>query len=184
MIKKISALVVILILCLSAVATAEEQGKKEGGFADWLKSIQRKISQIVPKKTVNMSTGVAGVRGAKEDSVARLYWKGKKGAAPVSEEELKEFKEGLDRAESGDKAGAIHEFEEFMKLYPDSALIPDVKKTLDLITIAKGEEEKAKQDAGPGAEKKADPPLEQKAEQGAELKPQPAAEQNAAPQAK
>jgi TolA-binding protein len=131
--KKILMVTVIFSLC-SWSALAQEQEKNQGaGIAAWLKGIQQKISQIMPKKAVPVSTGVAGVRGAKEDSQVKLYWKGKKGEESVSQEELTEFKEGIDLAEKGDKPGAIHELEEFMKKYPDSALVPDAKKTLDLV---------------------------------------------------
>jgi TolA-binding protein len=74
------------------------------------------------------------VRGAKGDSgKSKLYWKGKKGDEPVTEAELLEFKEGLAFVEAGKKEEAIKEFEEFLKLYPDSALVPDAKKSLDLV---------------------------------------------------
>jgi len=141
--KKIYTAILVVLLGLSAMAVAEEAAKKESGFADWLKSMQQKVGQMAPKKSVPMSTGVAGVRGAKEDSHAKLYWKGKKGDETVSQEELSEFKEGLDRAEKGDTAGAIHEFDEFLKMYPDSALVPDVKKALDMAKLQQLEEKKA-----------------------------------------
>ena len=136
--KKVLACLMPFLLC-SAVSLAQEQPKKGPGIAEWLKSLQQKIEQIVPKKTVPLSTGVAGVRGAKEDSRVNLYWKGKKGEEPVAEEEMEKFKEALDLAGKGDEPGAVHGFEEFMKLYPDSSLIPDAKKTLDLVK-AEGKE--------------------------------------------
>jgi len=81
-----------------------------------------------------VSTGVAGVRGAKDESgKAKMYWKGKKGDEPVTEAELAEFKEGVAFVEAGKKAEAIHEFEEFLKQHPDSALVPDAKKSLDVL---------------------------------------------------
>ena len=141
MFRKISAVSVALVLGLSLAAAAGAQEKKESGFSEWLKAIQRKIDQIVPKKSIPMSTGVAGVRGAKEDAQVKLYWKGKKGDEAVTEDELKEFKEGVAFAEKGDKAGAIKEFEEFLKQLPDSPLVPDAKKALDL---AKAEAQEAK----------------------------------------
>ena len=39
----------------------------------------------------------------------------------------------INAVEKGDRTGAIKELAEFMKQYPDSALIPDAKKTLDLV---------------------------------------------------
>ena len=66
---------------------------------------------------------------------SKLYWKGKKSDEPVNETELAEFKEGLAYIEAGKRTEAIHEFEEFMKQYPDSALVPDAKKSLDMMKM-------------------------------------------------
>ncbi|OGW34968.1 MAG: hypothetical protein A2010_12335 [Nitrospirae bacterium GWD2_57_9] len=130
---KTAILVFIISLC-SSMAMAQQQERKPGPtISEWLKGLQQKISQIAPRKVVPLSTGVAGVRGAKEDSPMKLYWKGKTGEEAVSEEELREFREALGYLEKDDRAGAIHELEEFMKQFPDSALIPDAKKTLDLV---------------------------------------------------
>jgi TolA-binding protein len=138
------ALAAALVFACSA-ALAQEQEKKTGPtIVEWLKSMQRKIDQIVPKKTIPVSTGVAGVRGAKEDTQVKLYWKGKKGEEAVAEEELACFRKGLDLASNGDNPGAARELEAFMKQYPDSALIPDAKKTLDLVKTEA-------QDAAPAA---------------------------------
>jgi TolA-binding protein len=134
MYKKIFALVLIVGLCSLAAAAQETQGKKEStGLSDWLRSIQKKIEQIIPKKSLPVTTGVAGVRGAKEDSQVKLYWKGKKGDESVTEGELAKFKAGVDFAAKGDKQASVKELEDFMKQYPDSPLIPDVKKTLDMV---------------------------------------------------
>lgn len=138
MVKKIAGIITVIVLC-AGMAPAQE--KKESGLSAWLKELQKKIDVIAPRKNLPMSTGVAGVRGAKDDSGrSKLYWKGKKGEEPVTEEELHEFREGIAFAEKGDTSTAIRELEEFMKQYPDSALIPDAKKSLDLLrTEAKAE---------------------------------------------
>ena len=139
MVKKLIVLIMVMGLCCTA-ALAQEQGKKVGpSISEWLKGLQQRIAQIVPKKSVPQSTIVAGVRGAKEDAAIKLYWKGKKGDEPVTEEELSEFKKGIDLAAKGERTEAVKELQEFMKQYPDSALIPDAKKTLDLV---KAEEKK------------------------------------------
>jgi TolA-binding protein len=131
MIRKFIIAFSMLALCIT---TASTQEKKESGLSSWFKELQKKIDLVSPKKNLPMSTGVAGVRGAKDDSNKnKLYWKGKKGEEPVTEEELKEFKEGLVFAEVGKKPEAIQEFEEFLKQHPDSALVPDAKKSLDLL---------------------------------------------------
>ena len=131
----------MLALCFTM---AQAQERKETGLSSWLKDLQKKIEAIAPKKSLPVSTGVAGVRGAKDESGKdKLYWKGKKGEEPVREEELSEFKEGIAFAQKGDTAAAIKELEEFMSQYPDSALIPDAKKSLDLLKADRGTEPKA-----------------------------------------
>jgi len=139
--KLFTPILLISLCCLPALA--QEQEKKIGpSIAEWLKGLQQKIALIAPKKALPQSTMVAGVRGAKEDSSSKIYWKGKKGEEPVTEEELAEFKEALEFASKGDHARAIHELEEFMKLYPDSALVPDVKKTMDMVSAEMKSEKK------------------------------------------
>ncbi len=133
MYKKIFALVLVFGLCVTAAVAQQAQEKKSTGLSDWLRDIQKKLEQIIPKKTLPVTTGVAGVRGAKEDSQVKLYWKGKKGDESVTEGELAKFKTGVDLAAKGDKQASVTELEDFMKQYPDSPLIPDVKKTLDLV---------------------------------------------------
>lgn len=152
MIKKLFSFVLIFGLCCAAAAAQQQEQKADSGFSAWLKSLQAKIALITPKKTLPMTTGVAGVRGAKEDAVVKLYWKGKQGDETVSEEELLKFKAGVDFAEKGNKEEALKALDEFMKQYPDSALIPDAKKTLELVK------------AEPAAEKKPEPKQEKAGE--------------------
>jgi TolA-binding protein len=133
MFRKLVALTMIAGFCCT-VALAQEQEKKVGpSISEWLKGLQQKIAQIVPKKSAPQSTIVAGVRGAKENSATKLYWKGKNGDEPVTEEEMLEFKKGIDFAAAGKRAESIKILQEFMNQYPDSALIPDAKKTIDLV---------------------------------------------------
>ena len=139
MFKKLFVCIVIAGLCCTTALAQEQKGS---ALSEWLKGMQKKIGKIVPKKAPPQTTGVAGVRGAKEDSAVKLYWKGKKGDEPVTEEEMSIFKEGLESASKGDRAGAIKVLEEFMKKYPDSALMPDAKKTLDLVKLEAKEEKK------------------------------------------
>jgi len=116
------------------MALAQEQERKaDPSIAEWLKVLEKKLEQIVPNKSVPLSTVIAGARGANEDSRPKLYWKGKKGDEAVTEEELTKFKSAIAAVKNGDSTGAIKDLAEFMKQYPDSALIPDAKKTLDLV---------------------------------------------------
>ena len=137
MYRKIIAFIVCLAFSMSFSLGITYAGeKKDAGLSAWLKSLQNKISQIMPKKSLEMSTGVAGVRGTKQDAHTKLYWKGKKGKESVTEEELKSFQSAVDLALKGDTKASAKELDNFMKQYPDSALIPDAKKTLDLVTAA------------------------------------------------
>lgn len=142
MYKKPLALIIIMIagLCCTTAALAEEA--KGSTLAEWLKGIQKKIEKIVPKKTLPQSNVVAGVRGAKEDSSVKLYWKGKKGEEQVTEEEMTEFKTAIELVAKGERASAITGLEKFLAQYPDSALVPDAKKTLDLVKVEAKEEKK------------------------------------------
>jgi len=133
MIRRLFIFVVLVGMC-GTVALAQTPQKEAGpSISDWLKSLQQKIAQIIPKKSVSQETVVAGVRGAKENPLTTLYWKGKKDEEPVTEGELAEFKKGVDLAAAGQRFEAVKVLQEFMKQYPDSALIPDAKKTIDLV---------------------------------------------------
>ena len=162
---------IIFIIALCA-GTAPAQEKKEAGFSSWFKDLQKKIDIISPRKTLSVSTGVAGVRGAKDESgKSKLYWKGKKGDEPVTEAELAEFKEALAYVEAGKKTEAVHEFEEFLSQHPDCSLVPDAKKSLDML--------KAELAAAPTTEAKDTPKAGQGTESQPEIKAEPAAEPKA-----
>jgi TolA-binding protein len=159
------AIIAFSMLALCATMPSAQE-KRESGISSWFKELQKKIDIISPRKSLSVSTGVAGVRGARDDSSrSKLYWKGKKGDEAVTEAELAEFKEGLAFIEAGKRTEATHEFEEFMMQYPDSALIPDAKKTLDIM--------KMEAKAEPAAEAKAEPKADRQPEVKAEAKPEP-----------
>jgi TolA-binding protein len=131
MFNKLFALIIVTACLCCTTALAQEQ--KGPSLADWLKVVQKKIDRIVPKKIQPLSTGVTGIRGTREDASVKLYWKGKMNEEPViTEAELSEFKKGIDLAVKGERTEAVKELQEFMMQYPDSVLIPDAKKTLDL----------------------------------------------------
>ena len=143
--NKMAVLAVLVCLsCSLALAQAQEQQKKSGdpGVSVWLHGLQKKLEQIVPRKSVPLRSGVGGMRGSKEASQVKLYWKGNKDDEAVTEGELMKFKSAVDAAAKDDRAGSIKGLEEFMKQYPDSALIPDAKKTLDIMRSERKEEKK------------------------------------------
>ena len=133
--RKLFALAAMAMVLAAGAVLAQEQKPvdKNEGFSEWLKALQRKIETMTAKKSIPMSTGVAGIRGAKEDEKAKLYWKGKKGGEGVTEEELTEFKSAVDLAAAGQKDAAVKELEEFIAQFPDSPLVSDAKKTLEMV---------------------------------------------------
>lgn len=133
--KKLFAIMTAVLLFAAGAALAQEQKPvdKNEGFSEWLKALQRKIETMTAKKSIPMSTGVAGIRGAKEDEKAKLYWKGKKGGEGVTEEELTEFKSAVDLAAARQRDAAVRELEEFIARFPDSPLVSDAKKTLEMV---------------------------------------------------
>jgi hypothetical protein len=132
MFNKLCLLILITSLCGSPALAAEPKGSS---LADWITVVQKKIDKIVPKKIQPLSTGAAGIRGAKEDASVKLYWKGKKSHEPVTEEEMKEFKAAIEHIVKDDRAAAVTVLEKFLTEYPSSALIPDAKKMLDLLRV-------------------------------------------------
>jgi TolA-binding protein len=140
MFNKLSALIMITALFCTTSLAQEQKGLS---LANWLKMVQKKMERIVPKKIQPLSAGVAGVRGARDDASVKLYWKGKKSDEPVTEEEMKAFKAAISLVARGERAAAVTGLETFLTRYPDSALIPDAKRTLDLLKVEVSEEKKA-----------------------------------------
>ncbi len=133
--KRMFAVMAAALWIIAGTVLAQEQKPvdKNEGFMEWLKALQRKIEAIAPRKSMNASTGVAGVRGAKDDEKAKLYWKGRKGEESVTEEELAKFKSAVDLAAAGNRDAAVKEIDGFITRFPDSPLIPDAKKTQEMM---------------------------------------------------
>jgi TolA-binding protein len=138
--NKLFSLIVITGLCCTTALAGEQKGST---LADWLKVVQQKITTIVPKKLLPPRAGIARERGAMEAPFVMLYWKGKQGEEPVSEDELTEFKAAFELAVRGDREAAITGLERFLEHYPDSALVPYAKKTGDLVKAEATEAKKA-----------------------------------------
>ncbi len=131
--RAISLIVFMMVVSASAMAQEQKPAVKNDGLMGWLKALQRKVEQLSSKRTIPVSTNVAGIRGAKEDEKAKLYWKGKKGDESVTDEELTAFKSAVDLAASGDNPSAAKALEQFIAKFPDSPFLPDAKKTLDMV---------------------------------------------------
>lgn len=133
MFRRIIGVLAILALCSGAAIAQEKREQQESGLGAWLRNMRHKLDIVNPRKTLPVSTGVAGVRGAKDQSKAKLYWKGKQSDDQVSEAELTALKAAVELAEQGDHTGAAKGCAAFLEQFPDSALVPDAKRTLDLV---------------------------------------------------
>lgn len=132
--KKLALIVLVAGLVAGGAAGAgAAAAEKDEGLMGWLKALQRRIETLTPQRSVQLSTGVAGIRGAKDDEQAKLYWKGKDEAAPVTADELEMFGAAVERALKGENAEAAKDLEAFLARYPDSPLTADAKKTLELM---------------------------------------------------
>lgn len=124
---------IIVILVASTVSYAE-QGQKNDNF--WSK-LKTRVDKITPAKKSTYTTAVGGVRGAKNDESADIYWKGRGHRSEVSAEELKQFNKGLSSRSEGKNEQAIKDFEAFLASYPQSSLRVDSLQAIDAI---KGEQ--------------------------------------------
>jgi TolA-binding protein len=123
--KKLIALFVLLGVVLATPAYSADE-KQDGSL--W-ERLRRKIELLTPKKKIQTTTAVGGVRGAQADA-DDVYWKGEAKAQPIDSEELAAFKKALSLADAGDVAGAQAAFADFLKKHPDSRLREDAEQAL------------------------------------------------------
>jgi TolA-binding protein len=122
--KKI--MILMLGLLLTANAPADEEKKAEEGLLD---ALRKKIELLMPKKKLQTTTAVGGVRGSKADA-NDLYWKGEKKDEGIDADELAAFDEALALAESGEMIKAEKLLVAFIKNYPGSQLREDAEQAL------------------------------------------------------
>lgn len=123
--KKLIALFVLLGVVLATPAYSADE-KQDGSL--W-ERLRRKIELLTPKKKIQTTTAVGGVRGSQADA-DDVYWKGEAKVPPVDPEELAAFKKALSLADAGDAAGAQLAFSDFLKKHPDSRLREDAEQAL------------------------------------------------------
>ncbi len=104
------------LLCMTTAVYAG-QGPKKDSFWD---KLQNKFEKLVPAKKGATTTAVGGVRGAKNDDAADIYWKGKDKTVEMSDEEHQKFNLAVESKLKGDNELALKHFEEFLVLYPQS----------------------------------------------------------------
>ncbi|MDO8989969.1 MAG: hypothetical protein Q7U91_10070 [Sideroxyarcus sp.] len=126
--KKLIALLVMLGVMLAAPAYSADE-KQEVSL--W-ERLRKKIELLTPKKKIQTTTAVGGVRGAQADA-DDVYWKGEAKVQPVDDEELAAFKKAIAQVDAGDMAGAQTAFSDFLKKHPDSRLREDAEQALALL---------------------------------------------------
>jgi hypothetical protein len=114
---KKSVMLICSLLLAAAVAHGEQVVKKD---AFWDK-LSQKLEKITPAKKGSTTTAVGGVRGAKNEDAADIYWKGKEKSVDMAQDELQKFNTAVESKMKGDNEQALKQFEEFLVLYPQSA---------------------------------------------------------------
>lgn len=109
---------IVLSFALILAATVAH-GEQKDGFWD---KLQNKLEKVTPTKKASSTTAVGGVRGAKNDDAADIYWKGKDKTSELCEEELQKFNLAIESKIKGDNDLALKQFEEFNSVYPQSSL--------------------------------------------------------------
>lgn len=122
---------IILTLAL-ILAAAVAHGEQKDGFWD---KLQYKLEKVTPAKKASSTTAVGGVRGAKNDDAADIYWKGKDKTAEISEEEMKKFNLAIEAKLKGDNELALKQFEEFNAAYPQSSFRVEGLQAIEKIKL-------------------------------------------------
>jgi TolA-binding protein len=119
-------IILLLGLLLTSNALADEERKADEGLLD---TLRKKIEMLMPKKKLQTTTAVGGVRGSKADA-NDLYWKGEEAEEGIDADELAAFDEALSLAEAGEMAAAEKGLKAFVKSYPSSQLREDAEQAL------------------------------------------------------
>ncbi len=132
---KRSILFIVSLLALGTLSGADE-AKPAKDLASYLKDLDVKLEHTAQRVNQPSSTGssVVGLRGSKQEPLSKqLYWKGKKGPAPVTPDEVKMFRVAIEKAKAGQKAEASTDLKSFLEKYPQSALKADAEDTIKLL---------------------------------------------------
>ncbi len=128
------ALGIGLIALASHVRAEDAQPVKTP--STYLADLQTKLDHVARRANQPAATGssVAGLRGSKQEPISKqLYWKGKTTENPVSIEEVKLFRTGVEEARAGKMDVATSTLKSFLEKYPKSSLKPDVEETLKVL---------------------------------------------------
>jgi len=130
--KIIVVLSLMLAIFIAIQSNAEEVAQpKEEDISLW-DIIRKKIETLTPKKKLVATSAVGGVRGTQLES-DDLYWKGESVNKELDAKELGDFKNALRLYELGNTKGANKAFSLFIRDYPESQLVEDANKALELL---------------------------------------------------
>lgn len=118
------------ILIETPETQSQERKPVSNTLLTWLKKLKDRAARTQAKH--NQLVAVAAVRGSETKDAPPLYWKGKKGDAPISAEELKAFEEAVDAAMANDPASES-KLESFVASYPKSPLLAEANQTLEML---------------------------------------------------
>lgn len=115
-----------ILLCFGSAHAADSAS---GGLFD---GFRKKVESLTPKKKLQTTTAVGGVRGSQADA-GELYWKGEITEQGIDAKELASFEAALSHAENGENELAEKALRSFMKEYPQSQLNGDAEQALALL---------------------------------------------------
>jgi len=127
------AIILLLGLLLTGNVLAEEAVQEKESLFE---TLRKKIELLTPKKKLQTTTAVGGVRGSKADA-NDLYWKGEEKEGSIDAQELAAFDDALSQAEAGDMAAAEEKLAAFVEQYPQSQLREDAEKALAAVRDAR-----------------------------------------------
>jgi len=135
---------VVSVLLLAFVSANPVYGADAKQGASLWERLRFKIERLTPKKKINTTTAVGGVRGS-QMVADDVYWKSeaktkaetKTGTGVIDADELASFKKALGLVDAGDVAGAQTGFAEFLKQHPDSPLRKDAEMALQQLQAMK-----------------------------------------------
>jgi TolA-binding protein len=136
MAKHALPLTLIVLLATAGLATAQDN-------SSFWQQLKNKLEGISPQKKGTTTTAVGGVRGAKDNSGASLYWKGEEKPLTVGEDELASFNDASLAAMNGENAAALAGFQKFLASYPESVLKGDALAAIALLQPAPAAEKPA-----------------------------------------
>lgn len=130
------SLIVAVLVGLASGFVRAQDAAQAGKAKQFLDQLQVKLDHSARRANQPTATGssVVGVRGSKQEPLSKqLYWKGKKGPAAVTPDEVKAFRSAIEQAQAGKTSDAVASLKAFQEKYPKSVLVPDAKETIGVL---------------------------------------------------